>query len=78
MKQMDVIRIIAKNIHDIRLEKNISMQELAEKTDTDINVLKKLGSGECSGLGIPLYIKIAEGLGVSLDEIMRGIEFVED
>lgn len=77
MKQMDVIRIIAKNIHDIRLEKNISLEELSERTGIDIETIRKLGSGD-PGNGIVTFLKIAEGLGVDLDEITNGIEFVED
>ena len=75
---MDVIRTIAKNIHDIRIEKNISLLELAEKTNIDINIIRKLGTGRCPVFAIPLCIKVAEGLGVNFGDITKGIEFVED
>ena len=77
MKDINIIKIIAQNIHDIRIKKNISLQELSERTGIDINVIRKLGSGE-PNQGIPTFIKLAEGLGVDYREITKGINFVED
>ena len=78
MQQMNVIKIIAKNIHDIRIRKNISLQELSEKTNISIEEIKKLGSDQSSCIGIPVYIQFADALGVDLEEITIGILLVED
>lgn len=78
MKNKTIIQIISKNIHDIRISKNISLKELAVKSEIDIEFIKQLGSGTCLELGPIIYSKIANGLGVNLKDITKGIEFVED
>ena len=78
MCEIDVLEILGKNMHDVRFEKNISLRELAEKINIDIEQLRRFEAGESSGLSIPHYVKIADGLGVKLDKITKGIKFVED
>ena len=60
------------------LKKNISLQELADKANIDIKTIKGLGFGKYYGYGIPQYIKIADALGVSPEEITKGQQFVDD
>lgn len=78
MEERNVLEILGKNMHDIRFEKNISMQELAEKVSIDIETLRKFEAGESTGLQVPQYIEIANALGVGFKEITNGIEFVKD
>lgn len=40
MNEINVLEILGKNMHDIRFEKNISIQELAQKVNIDIEILK--------------------------------------
>lgn len=78
MKEMDVVKIISKNIHDIRIEKNISLQELADKSNLDVETIRQLGHGTCMGLGLEIYSQIAKGLEVGMSEITKGLNFVDD
>ncbi len=78
MHKRNVLDILGKNMHDIRFAKNMTLQEVAEKTKIDIKTLKKFEAGEYSGLKIPQYIKIATALGVSYESMTKGIEFTED
>ena len=44
----------------------------------DTETLIQIEAGEYAGLGIKEYIKIANSLGISYEEITKGISFVED
>jgi len=76
--ERNILEILGKNMHDIRFEKNMSLQELAEKLSIDIETLRKFEAGEYSGISIHYYIKIANALNVSYECFTKGIEFVED
>lgn len=78
MNERNILEILGKNMHEIRYKKNISLQELAEKINIDVEILRKFEAGECSGLNISQYIKIAEILGVNYEKLTKGIKFVED
>ena len=78
MNERNVMEILGKNMHDIRFEKNVSLQELAEKTNIDIEILRKFESGEYSEIKIEQYPLIAHVLDVSLQEMTKGIQFIED
>ena len=75
MKERNVLEILGKNIHDIRFEKNISIHELAEKINIDVETLMRFESAESSVLSIKQYITVAEGLGVNYNELTKGIKF---
>lgn len=78
MREINVVKLISKNIHDIRVEKNISLQELAQRSNLDVETIRLLGTGTCRGLGPEIYAKIAKGLDVDLSELMKGLVFVDD
>ena len=78
MNERNVLEILGKNMHDIRYKKNISLQELAELVNIDIETLRKFEAGEYSGVSISQYKEIANVLKVNFEEITKGIEFVED
>jgi len=75
MKERNVLEILGKNMHDIRFEKNISIHELAEKINIDVETLMRFESAESSVLSIKQYITVAEGLGVNYNELTKGIKF---
>ena len=75
MEEINVLEILGKNIHNIRFEKNISIQELAQKANIDVEALKKFETGEYSKLKMHQYIEIANALGVDYKEITKGIRF---
>ena len=79
MRPIGVVETISKNIHNIRIEKNISLQELADRAGIEVETIRKLGSGiVVGGMGPPLYAKIAKALGVNVRELMKGLTLVED
>lgn len=78
MNERNILEILGKNMHDIRYEKNMSLQELAEKTNIDLEKLRKFEAGEGSGLDIRHYPIIADGLDVGIEKLYKNIQFVED
>ena len=78
MEEINVLEILGKNMHDIRFEKNISLQELAEKVNMDIEILRKFEAGEFAGATVQQYVNIANALGVSFQKIIKSIQFIED
>ena len=75
MKEINILEILGKNMHDIRFKKNISIQELAQKVKIDVETLMKFESGEPSGLSLEQYAVIAASLGANLNMITKGIHF---
>ena len=78
MEELTIIEILGKNIHNIRFEKNMSLRDLAQKADINLSILRRFEAGEQSGLTLRHYVQIADALGVSIEEITKGIEFTED
>ena len=78
MNEINVLEILGKNMHDIRFEKNISIQELAQKVNIDIEILKNFESGGFSSITLKQYVEIANVLGVNIKELTKGIEFTDD
>ena len=66
MNERNILEVLGKNMHDIRYEKNMSLLELAEKTNLDIDKLRKFEAGEYSGLDMRHHSIIADGLGVGM------------
>ncbi len=78
MEERNVMEILGKNMHDIRFEKNISLKELAQKTNIDVEILKNFEAGVSSDIKFEQYYLIANALDVSFQEITKGIQFTED
>ena len=78
MEDFNIIEILGKNIHNIRFKKNMSLKNLAQKAGISLSILRRFEAGEQSGLTLRHYVQIADALGVSLEEITKGIEFTED
>ena len=77
MEEINVLEILGKNMHDIRFQKNMSLQELAEKVNMDIETLRKFEAGEYAGATVQQYVKIAKALEVSFQKIIKNIQFTE-
>ena len=74
MKERNVLEILGKNMHDIRFDKNISIQELAKKANIDFEALLNFEAG-VAGLNILQHIEIAKALGVEYSELTKDILF---
>lgn len=57
---------IGGNVRRIRMEKGLTQEKLAEKTELSLTVIQKVETGQ-SGLRLETLIRIALALGVSLD-----------
>ena len=78
MNDINVLEVLGKNLHDIRFEKNISLQELSDMVDIDIERLMKFEAGVSAELDITQYLKLANALGVSYEVFTKGIRLEND
>jgi transcriptional regulator with XRE-family HTH domain len=60
---------IGGNVRRIRMEKGLTQEKLAEKTELSLTVIQKVETGQ-SGSRLETLIRIAFALGVSLDILM--------
>ena len=60
---------IGGNVRKIRMEKGLTQEKLAEKTELSLTVIQKVETGQ-SGSRLETLIRIALALGVSLDILM--------
>ena len=60
---------IGRNVRRIRMEKGLTQEKLAEKTELSLTVIQKVETGQ-SGSRLETLIRIASVLGVSLDVLM--------
>jgi transcriptional regulator with XRE-family HTH domain len=63
--------IISENIKHWRKEKDLTQDALAKKADIPYTTLAKIESGAIKNPSIQTVIKIAQGLQVSLDQLMN-------
>ena len=62
---------IAKNIKKYRQKQGISQDRLSKLADIAYNVIIKIESGATPNPTIETVSKIAKGLGVSIDDLMK-------
>ena len=62
--------MLAKNIRRIRLKKGLSQEKLARLANIALNTLTKIESGLSIEPTIKTIAKIADALGVSIDELL--------
>ena len=65
------ISIIAKNIKKYRTKLGISQDKLSKLAGITLHTITKIESGATPDPGIETVKKIADGLGVSIDNLMR-------
>lgn len=69
MAYQEEIRLIASNIKTYRLQKNISVQELAYRCDMERSCKSHIESGRVN-VTIKTLCKISEALGVELRDLL--------
>ena len=62
---------IGKNIRKYRLQKKISQDRLSKLADVAFHTITKIESGDTPNPTIDTVKKIADALGVSLDDLMK-------
>lgn len=78
MQKMNIIETIGNNIQEIRLKKNISLEKLSAKCGINKEVLENFEIGKNTGIAIWHYKDIANALGVDIEDITKGLVFVEN
>lgn len=68
----NTLKVIGQNIKRIRLLKNLTQEELAEKLDKSINFISLIERGE-SGISIATIIDICNALQINSDELFNGL-----
>lgn len=68
-----ILSTIAANIKEIRVAKGMTQKQLADKLDKDKQAIQRLESGLINPRYLTL-VEVAEGLGVSVDEILKGTQ----
>lgn len=69
----ELITIIGKNIQDIRINKNISIEELSKKTKIKENYLKRIEKGLAIRMTLGQLFEIAIALKVQPSELVKGV-----
>ena len=64
--------MLAENIRRIRKKKGLSQEKLARSADISNNTLVKIEMGMAKEPTITTVRKIADALGVTIDELVRG------
>ena len=62
---------IGKNIRKYRLQKNMSQDRLSKLADVAFHTITKIESGDTPNPTIDTVKKIADALGISLDDLMK-------
>jgi transcriptional regulator with XRE-family HTH domain len=62
---------IGKNIRKYRLQKKMSQDRLSKSADVAFHTITKIESGDTPNPTIETVKKIADALGVSLDDLMK-------
>ena len=68
----NTLQVIGQNIKRIRLLKNLTQEQLAEKLDKSINFISLIERGE-SGISISTIIDICNALQINSDELFNGL-----
>ncbi len=72
LKKSDLLVSFGKVIHDLRKEKGLSQEILADKANLHRTYIGMIERGE-KNITIANVEKIAKALGLSISELMRGI-----
>jgi transcriptional regulator with XRE-family HTH domain len=68
----DVLSIFGKKINSLRRQKNISQEDLADKSDLDRTYISSLENGK-RNVSLKALSSLASALEVSLSELFEGI-----
>lgn len=64
--------MLGENVRSRRIELGIGQVALAQKTGIPAQSLWRIEAGEITSPRLPLLVKLADALGVTLDELVRG------
>lgn len=65
--------MLAKRIRELRNKKGLSQEKLARLADVSFTTIVKIESGESKKPTIQTMAGIAKALGISLDELIKGV-----
>ena len=68
--QRDILVRFGKHIEKLRLEKNLSFREVAQRCDIDHANVKKIENGQLN-IAVLTILELAKGLGVEPKELME-------
>lgn len=71
---MDINNIFAKRLRELRKNKGLTQEKLAEMSDIDYKYLQKLESSNPSSPTLSVLAKLSHGLGITLTEFITLIE----
>lgn len=60
-------------VKELRLQKNLTQQELADRCDIDIRTVQRVEKGEFS-LGIEIMFLMAKAFDLSASQLLEGID----
>ena len=70
MNNTEAIRNLSKNIHDLRCEKNLSAEQLAQTLDLTTQQLEMLGNGALpENLTVESLLRLEKKCGISLKDL---------
>lgn len=69
----NALKVLGKNIRLAREEKNISLEELAKKTNIRKKYLEKIECGEAYGVGTLQFMQIAEAMNIKPHVLAEGM-----
>ena len=62
--------MLAKSVKEYRRQKGLTQQKLAEKTGLSFNTITKIEQGIGDSTTLKTIVKLADALGVSIDELV--------
>ncbi|MCM3412653.1 helix-turn-helix domain-containing protein [Metabacillus litoralis] len=74
---MELVKSLGERIRYLRKQKNLSQEQLGELADIHTNYVGAIERGE-KNITIESLIKVSRGLGVTLEELLRYIEPMND
>ncbi len=72
MEKNRIIQTVADNIKSILVDRNIAAVDLARKCKISSTTLSKIINGNM-GISVPMVVILAEGLGVEVNDILKGV-----
>lgn len=70
MRNEKLIEAFGKRVRDLRQEKGLTMEKLAELCDVDYRAIARVENGEVN-TSISMAAKVAEGLGVEVSRLFE-------
>ncbi len=72
MEKRQILKIVADNIRNLLIQQGLSSTELSKKCHVSSGTISKIINGNMS-ITIPMAFNLAEGLGVSVNDVLSGL-----